>query len=310
METPEPTVAKFKLGRWLLLATLMTVALGVVVFWMSLGEQLRIVKPIWSTPISDLRDSDQKSTERQQVGELWEYSRSTGLLVCRRGHSRRITGQYPVFPQGNRFLQSVSEILLEERRLGFRGMSQGFRRETHGFELSLWWESASFLEPSDPSTFDELCEVLFVGESAVSIKRSATGTGVLAGDYKASNSDYATCFRNFVDRDGQIQELKLEDFFRRGDWVRALSDFCSPELRRRKIDWMEYRDWQEVGPFAQSDLSEFSLNPTGIVIHFRRVQGGMSGRDPDHTVLIPFDELTDHLLPDGPHRQVQRAAAK
>lgn len=310
METPEPTSGRFKLGRWLLLLSVITAALGFVVFWKSQDEQLRFVRTVGSTSLTGMEAADPKTTEPNPVGELWEFSRSAGLIVFGRGHSRRITGQYPVFPSGNRFLQSVSELLLDEQRQGFLEMRQGFRQATDNFQLSQWWEDASFSEPTESSTFDELCEVLFVGESAMSIKTSATGTGVLAGDYKAPSSDYATCFRNFVDRDDQIQELKLEDFFRPGDWLRVLSDLCSADLRRQKVDWMKVRDASDPRPFVRSDLSDFSLMPDGIVIHFRRNESGPTGRDPDYTVLIPFVQLTDHLRPEGPHRQVQQATKK
>ncbi len=52
MEPPEPTSAKFKLCRWLLLLSVITVALGGFVWWRSRSERLHFVEPIWSDSLA------------------------------------------------------------------------------------------------------------------------------------------------------------------------------------------------------------------------------------------------------------------
>src|SRR5258706_15594350 len=101
MDPPEPSSAKFKLRRWLLLLSVITVALGGFVWWKSRSERLRFVELIWSDSLAGHENDSAATRQRRKIGEVWSLSRSY--------LGRSFDGHYPVFMPGNEFHDEVSD---------------------------------------------------------------------------------------------------------------------------------------------------------------------------------------------------------
>lgn len=131
MEPPEPTSAKFKLWRWLLLLSVITVALGGFVRRKSRCERLQFVEPIWSDSLARLKSNSAATGQRRKIGEIWSVTRSGGFALFGRGQSCDFAGQYPVFSLANPFQQAVSDKC-------FTAMHEAAALQTD-FHWTEWW---------------------------------------------------------------------------------------------------------------------------------------------------------------------------
>ncbi len=290
MEPPEPTPAKFKLWRWLLLLSVITVALSGFVWWTLRSERLRFVEVIWSDSLARHENGAATTSQRQKVGEIWSLTCISGVRLFGRGLSRTFEGQFPVFPANNAFHQSVSDQLLAERRR--------IANIDRGVTWLQWWEG--FKAPRLNTVFNFSCEVIFVGPQTVSICQETSEYG--AG-FRHLTSVHG---RSFVKQDGELHQVKLDELFHGPDGLTAVSDFCLLDLRRQGATWAQpsATGHLRMNEFNGEIASSFALLSEGLRIYFSpNVAGPFS--DGTFEVLIPFEKLAEHLRSDGLHRLFQ-----
>ncbi|MBC7817873.1 MAG: hypothetical protein IAG10_13355 [Planctomycetaceae bacterium] len=291
MESPEPTSAKFKLWRWLLLLSVITVALGGFVWWKSRSERLYFVEPIWSDSLAGY-ENDAATGQRRKIGEVWSLTRFGGLTVLGRGLSGEVEGRYPVFTPANPFQQAVSEQLLAELRQSAAASTE--------IGWSHWW--ARVKEPSTHSyfRFSTSYQVLFVTDRAVSLC-----------DPDSDACVNGTWGRNFVNRNGQLHEVHINELFDGIEWQNVISDLLVTDLSRQGIDKEKWRarplaeePWRAKNFVLDDGLDGyFVLLPDRLKIHIPQLTSILNFDVYD--VEIPFEKLVEHLRPDGPHRLFQ-----
>ena len=291
MEQPESTSAKFKLGRWLLLMSVVTVALGGFVWWKSQSERLQFVETIWSDSLVG-HENTAATGQRRKIGEVWSVSRS-----C---FGREFEGRYPVFVPGNAFHDEVSDRLLGEFREGAAYVSSS--------EWEQWLERVK----SPVATAWKVkwsFKLLFVSESALSIRQFFShieDDGVIDGSHP----------RNFVDQDGTAHKVELKELFRDTDWQSVISDFCLMDLQRQGTSfigakWKSEETRKSRMSLLTTHLSQdaFAITPAGLRWCFPPYMVEPNS-GVEFEVFIPFEKLADHLRPNGPHRLFQTKANK
>ncbi len=96
----------------------------------------------------------------------------------------------------------------------------------------------------------------------------------------------------------QGQSVNLADCFRPGDgWLKALRDYCRPELRRRKLD--SDAQWQARGTQANSDNYRVVLpEARGLRVFFGDYQVCSHAQGPQE-VLVPYSAVRAQIDPRG-----------
>ena len=291
MEPPEPTSAKFKLWRWLLLLSVITVALGGFVWWKSRSERLRFVETIWSDSLAG-HEHDTATGQRRKIGEVWELTRSCGFAIGERGLSKEFEGRYPVFTSGNRFQQTVSERLLAYLR--------EYATESVKFDWSEWWDDLKADSGGTNREFTEISsEVLFASDRAVSLRvraRSPFGHSQSTG-------------KHFIERDGEPHEIEVADWFLGTDWQGTITDFCIADLKGQGVKFTGGESAEIVALrrrilIAHITQKGFVVKSDGLTCYFPAylVDWPLSR---EFEVSIPFEKLVNHLRPNGPHRLFQ-----
>lgn len=289
MEPPEPTSAKFKLWRWLLLASVITVGLGCVVLWNARRERLQFVEPIWSDSLTG-HGNESATGQRRKIGEVWSLTHSSGFVLFDRGKKFVFEGRYPVLTTGNQFHQQISEQLLADQRF--------WDARATDYELSYWWEGIK-----DPAVWNHYklemsFEVLFVADRAVSVRRHGV-------DYwKSKRHGYSTWGDSFVARNGAPHKLELNELFHGSNWEDAISDFCLADLRQQGVPWAQPAagDSLRVQHFNEKRLDCFLAMPNGLTFYFVT---SVPYADDGFEVFIPWEKVAAHLKPDGSHRLFQ-----
>ena len=286
MESPPSSPKRLKLGRWLMLLSAITVALGGFVWWKSQSERLQFVETIWSDSLAG--HEHESAEQRRKIGELWSLSRSTELMLFGRGLRRDFAQQYVAFASANSFLQAVSDQLLAESREN--------AGEFFHFEWSTWWDSVMQPRVGDSWDMNVETQVLVATEQVVSLfQESESFTG-------GAHTNHSRTTRNFVNRGGTPHELKLEELFIGTQWVHELSELCLQDLHRQVAsDVAEYPS----GKLGFDDLRSFVMTRDGLTICFRYSVASDAVAEEEVEALIPWEKLAKHLKPDGPHRLLQ-----
>lgn len=286
MESPTSLLTRRKLGRWLLLLSVATVALGGFVWWKSRSERLQFVETIWLDS-SAKHERDVSTGQRQKTGEMWSLTRSSGLRLFGHGLTLEFEGQYPVFEPANPFLQAVSDqLLIESREAAF---------ESTQLSWSMWWDSLHQDWTSGTWWNSSCLEVVFVSDRAVSFCQTV-------GEYTGgAHPNYEMIGRNFVERDGEPHEIVLAELLNGSEWVNVLSDLCLDDLRRQGASSVVS---DAITKLNVTDLSCFALTRTGMIFYFAPYAVGPYS-DGSFEVFIPYEKLADHLRPDGLHRAFQ-----
>ncbi len=279
MEPPEPTSAKFKLWRWLLLLSVITVALGGLVSWKVRSERLEFVEPIWSDSLPG-HENESVTRQRRKIGEVWSLSRYRGFSLFGRGVSSDFEGRYPVFTESDALHGKLSKQLLAE----VRGEEEFFS----GFHRLKWWDSIRIR--GDIRCRRSAIQLLFYTDFAVSLRES-TSEFFESGPWESLSG------HTLVNRDGEWQTLHRDELFDGKDWVEVVSKFCVADLKRQGI---EDGAWTS---FDYHNLTSLSLTPAGVTFY-------PPSANETREVLIPFEILVEHLKPDGPHRLFQRKVSE
>ena len=294
MEPLEPTSAKVKLWRWLLLLSVITAALGGYVWWKSRSERLEFVETIWSDSLAGHEQGSASTGQRRKIGEIWSLTRSSGFSFFGRGRSREFEGQFPVFTPANSFQRTASEKLLTQLRDAAAELTK--------HDWSDYWDSITTQLPSNRARFSVSCEVVFVSDQAVSLRLAVSGyAGIVYESYGLSGV-------NFMDRKGDFRRVQLDELFRDTDWESVISDFCLMDLQRQGTSLIGAKGDQKLRmTLLTTHLSQdvFVISPDGLRWFFpQHMLEPNSGRE--FEVLIPFEKLAEHLRPDGPHRLFQK----
>lgn len=153
------------------------------------------------------------------------------------------------------------------------------------------------------------CDVLFVSDRAISLReeifRYEDGTRTIRG----SN------LHNYMDQDGDLQEVRFDELFRGTEWPEVIADFCRSDLRRQGTEFRggvgeKVDGTPKVHSFTVLvSNNRFAMTPDGLGCYF---QSWMLEPDSgtELVVLIPWEKLRDHLRPDGPHRLFQTKASE
>ncbi len=266
MDPPEPTSTKFKLWCWLLLLSVITVALGGLVWWKSRSERLQFVEPIWSDSLAG-HETDAVTGQRRKIGEVWSLSRIGGFAWRDRGVSCHFEGRYPVFTSANRFQRALSEQLLADLH--------DLAASCTEYEWSEWWDCVKEPVTGNHRELVFANEVLFFSDRAVSL-RTAWSTG------GATSFRDLGVARSFVDQGDELHQVELSDLFHSSDWRSAITDICRTSLSYQG-------NMNDLEKFIS-----FALFADGVKFHYG-----------ENEVLIPYEKLAEYLRPDGPHRLFQ-----
>ena len=118
-----------------------------------------------------------------------------------------------------------------------------------------------------------------------------------------AHGNYAETGETYVTADGKLRQLRLGDLFRTGSaYVARLSDACMASLRKQGALWI--RDGS-VTRFKEEDISEFTVSPQGVSIHFSPYEVGCFAEG-SYMVTIPWKDLRDIL---GPLPEINKLAA-
>lgn len=296
MESPELPPPKWKLWRWLLLVSLLTVVMGSFVWWRVRSESIHYLEPLFVDAhcrvVKPTKDTDGLNGLRK-IGEMCSLTRKSGFVLSGRGVSYEFEAQYPDFTTSNQFHQAVSRLLLTEVRLA--------ASETPDVEWSSWWEAIKD-DVRDVSDVSMSFEMLVVSDQAVSLRE-------MLYEYSGgAHGNYSSHGRNFVEQDGGSHEIKLNELFDGGEWPKIVSDLCVADLQRQGAAWVQPAadETFRVTEFEAESLT-FALLPSGIVFYFAPYVAGPYS-DGEFEVLLPYEKLTDHLRPAGPHRLFQAEA--
>lgn len=289
MEASEPTPAKIRFGRWLWLASAVTVLLAAVVFWHSRREHLHYVEPIWSDSLPGHEGQTEHLGERRKVGEMWTLSRTTGVSLFGHGVSRRYCGQYPVFTTNHQFHLTLSEHMLDAHR--------DTEREFTELSWSNWWQGVTGSVFGGRWECHIDCEVLYLSDKAIVLRNRVRSS------IDGSINHLRTYGMNFVKHHGEVEEVKVGDLFRNRDWMAAVADICHADLEKRGVIPVTkgVSLSERLRRHSGEALGCFTLSPERITFYFSPTILGSS----EHQVVIPFKELDRHLRPDGPHRLFQ-----
>lgn len=292
MEAPQPTSAKFKLWRWPLLLSVITVALGGLVWWKSRSERLQFVEPIWSDSLAGHENDSAATGQRRKIGEVWSLTTSSGFTLFDRGLKRDFEGRYPVFMPANSFQRAVSEKLFA----GFRESPKSWSND-----WSHWWDSVKRPSVENCEGINVSCEVVFVSDHAVSLRQT---TDYCEG---GAHLNCGSSGKNFVDHDGELHAVELNELFLDGEWQKVIADFCLTDLQRQGTSLIGAKGDQKMRmKLLMIHLSQdyFAITPDGLRWYFSPyLLEPNPGKE--FEVFIPFEKLAGHLRPDGPHRLFQ-----
>lgn len=296
MASPESPLPKRTLWKWLLLASIVTIVLAGFVWWRVRSEFHQFIEPIFTDEhgrVVKPSENPSDSNELRRIGEMWSLTRKSGVELFGRGSSYKFEARYPVFNAATRFHQAVSDLLLAELRVS--------ATEVPDMAWSNWWKP--FKEDwRDILEVSTTYEVLFVSNQALSLCETI---------YEYSGGAHGNGFsvgRNFIEQDGGLHEIQLNELFDREGWQTLVSHLCIADLRRQGAAWVQPAadEGFRVMAFDAASLS-FTLSPSGINFYFAPYVASPYS-DGEFEVLLPYEQLKNHLRPAGPHRLFQQAA--
>ena len=296
MESPPSSPTKLKLWRWLLLLSVITVALGGFVWWKSRSERLQFVETIWMDSQGRTAVGTKAGADCHKIGEMWELTESRGVSLFGRGRLVQFERRYPTFTRTNAFQQDVLT--------GIRGDVENLHSAVfRDFAWSEWWDrlTKSKLGKSGEVNIRKSFEPLFIGVRAMSLREHIDGLRI--GD----NGDHG---RNYAELDGELRLVEeVADLFDDSDWLTTISAFVLTDLRHQGLEGVLEPlsiDQDHIAKFYSGDFNNFAITPDGVWFYFSL----MINDDKTCKVFVPTSTFAKHLRPDGPHRLFQTNVSK
>lgn len=219
------------------------------------------------------------------VASLAHSRQQLGIKLAGRGGGKEFTAFWPEFRGNNPYLRAVSARLAAEAG----GKAGSF--VTGG--LGVAWEG---LKAGGVSwSWAGTCEIQLACLATDSLS-------LYEEDYEETGGAHGNTIRrgrNFVFHDGKIAELELSKLFRVGGaWEAALSTFCLRELHHQKAASVVAGT---VTKLKRGEMSAFTFNRSGLVIHFQDYQVGPHA-DGRFSIFVPWAEVRPWLDSTGPAR--------
>lgn len=225
------------------------------------------------------------------VAKLQSVTQHRGFKVGNRGGGAGYEMHLPEFPKSNRLGAAVTAKLAHEAN-----------QYSHEFVSDGWenaWEGLKG-NHSFRYSFESLSEtqISFASAQLISLfTQSYEFTGGAHGNTGLQG-------RNFILDGTEVREFTLSELFRRGtDWESALSAACVTQLRAREASGVTDNPTKT---FSRKDLSTFTLDESGLAIHFAPYEVGSYAEGSFH-IFVPWSEVRQLLDSNGPARFIPGA---
>jgi hypothetical protein len=112
---------------------------------------------------------------------------------------------------------------------------------------------------------------------------------------------------NYRLSDGEFREFALQDIIKdKGEAEKGLVKLVTGDLVRRQVGWFKTGSLIRPPTFSLKDFQVFTFHPAGLTIHFPPYEVACYA-DGCVLVRIPWEQLRNYLLSDGPLGKLSRA---